>query len=174
MKTEFAPQLEIDRPDYSPEAHRSAASALHLKTILLPVDFSENSLAPLIYALPLAKTFGAEIVLLHVVPPAGASMTGDYPLRDEVEAGHAAQVALEEVAHTRVGDEVPVRVLVRTGFIFDTVIAVAREIHADLLIVSTHGHNGMKRMFTGSMAECMVGSAPCAVLVAREPEHAAA
>lgn len=174
MKTEFAPVAETDRSEYSPESHRSATSALHLKTILLPIDFSEHSLAPLVYALPLAKTFGSEVVLLHVVPPAGASLTGDYPLREEVEAGRAAQTALEELVHTRVGDDVPVRVLVRTGFVFDTVTAVAREIHADLLIVATHGHNGMKRMFTGSMAECMVGSAPCSVLVAREPEYAAA
>src|SRR5881396_1112548 len=45
---------------------------LHLKKILVPIDFSETSKKAFQYALRFAEQFGCEIVLLHVVEPVGA------------------------------------------------------------------------------------------------------
>src|SRR5437762_12604004 len=45
---------------------------LHLRKILVPIDFSETSKKAFQYALRFAEQFGCEIVLLHVVEPVGA------------------------------------------------------------------------------------------------------
>jgi universal stress protein A len=61
--------------------------------------------------------------------------------------------------------------LVRSGVAFDEIAKVARELKVDLIILSTHGHTGLKHVFLGSTAENVVRRAPCAVLVVREQEH---
>jgi nucleotide-binding universal stress UspA family protein len=48
---------------------------------------------------------------------------------------------------------------------------MARESNFDLIILSTHGHTGLKHVLLGSVAEDVVQHAPCPVLVVREQEH---
>jgi nucleotide-binding universal stress UspA family protein len=64
-----------------------------------------------------------------------------------------------------------VDIIVRQSFIFEGILEVAREIRADLIIATTHGHTGLKHLFLGSVAENIVRRAPCPVLVVRELEH---
>ncbi len=63
---------------------------------------------------------------------------------------------------------------IRRGSAFDEICKVAREIDADLIVTSTHGYTGWKRIFLGSIAERIVRHAPCPVLIARRagPGHA--
>ena len=61
--------------------------------------------------------------------------------------------------------------LVRSGVAFDEIVKVARELKVDLIILSTHGHTGLKHGFLGSTAENVVRRAPCPVLVVREQAH---
>lgn len=58
-------------------------------------------------------------------------------------------------------------VLVRSGDARDVIDAVAAEIGADLIVMGTHGRRGLSRVFLGSVAETVVRTAPCSVLVAR-------
>ena len=53
----------------------------------------------------------------------------------------------------------------------EQIAAVAKEIDADLIIISTHGHTGLKHVFLGSVTENVARIAPCPVLVVREEEH---
>ena len=48
---------------------------------------------------------------------------------------------------------------------------MAKEIDADLIIISTHGHKGLKHVFLGSVTENVARIAPCPVLVVRKEEH---
>jgi hypothetical protein len=48
---------------------------------------------------------------------------------------------------------------------------VAKEIGADVIIISTHGYSGVKHLWFGSIAEQVVRHATCPVLVVRESEH---
>ena len=48
------------------------------------------------------------------------------------------------------------------------IIRLAREIDADLIVLSTRGHSGLKHLLLGSTAERVVRNAPCPVLVARK------
>jgi nucleotide-binding universal stress UspA family protein len=60
---------------------------------------------------------------------------------------------------------------VRTGQPYQEIIGLARQIDADLIVLSTRGHSGLKRLLLGSTAERVVRSAPCPVLVARKQKQ---
>jgi nucleotide-binding universal stress UspA family protein len=65
-----------------------------------------------------------------------------------------------------------VRAEVRTGDVRTALLAAARQHHADLIIVGTHGRQGLNRLVSGSVAETLVRMAECSVLIAR-PERRA-
>ena len=168
--------LELNRRDepLMAAATRTAVpSPFKLKQILVPIDFSDCSKKALQYALPLAKEHGATLTLLYVVPPAyGAAEYGvvDYT---ELEAGlrTSGEKELANLAAAEVRGEVPADTLVRVGSPTQEIIQTARNLPADLIILSTHGRTGLQHVFLGSVAEHVVQRAPCPVLVVREREH---
>jgi nucleotide-binding universal stress UspA family protein len=60
-----------------------------------------------------------------------------------------------------------VRVEVRKGEVPEALIEAAREHHAEVIVVGTHGRQGIGRLLAGSIAETVVRRAPCSVFVAR-------
>lgn len=48
-----------------------------------------------------------------------------------------------------------------------SIVATAESLKVDLVVVATHGRTGLARMALGSVAEAVVRSAPCSVLVVR-------
>jgi nucleotide-binding universal stress UspA family protein len=51
------------------------------------------------------------------------------------------------------------------------VVRIAEEIHADAIVVGSHGRTGLERLFLGSVSEHVVRHAHCPVLVVREPKE---
>ncbi len=144
-----------------------------LKKILAPTDFSEESLKALRYALTLGKPFNAEVDLLHVVNTGcfGAGYAAvDLPaITEQVVEG--SEESLKELAEREIGSADNVIREVRVGPTAQTIAEVAREREMDLIVVSTHGNTGLKRMLLGSNAENIVRHAPCPVLVVRDRER---
>jgi hypothetical protein len=66
-----------------------------------------------------------------------------------------------------------VQVEVRVGEVLPGLLAAIRQHRADLAIVGTHGRHGLERILGGSVAETLVRSAECSVLVARSRTPAA-
>jgi len=56
---------------------------------------------------------------------------------------------------------------VAVGHPADTIVRVAQERDADLIVMSTHGRTGLQHMFLGSVAEKVVRLAPCAVMTVK-------
>ena len=173
MKTEILEPVKTATP---PTTSRDddlepAPNTIHLKNILVPLDLSEMSLKSLQYAVPFAKQFGAKLTLLHVLrPPACPS---PYPYPGPLGMGHLEVIErrLDEIRAAKIPPEQPVDVAVRQGFAFEGILEVAREIHADLIITTTHGRTGVTHLLLGSTAENIVRQAPCPVFVVRECEH---
>ncbi|MBM3876789.1 MAG: universal stress protein [Verrucomicrobia bacterium] len=160
--------------DMIAESDRATTLApFKIKSLLVPMDFSECSKKALRYALPFARQFGASLTLLYVahIPYVGAEVGGiDYALiESQMRAGGIKE--LEKIAGEDVGAEIPTRTIVRVGLPHHEIVTTARELDVDLIIISTHGHTGFKHMFMGSTAEKVVRHAPCPVLVVREREH---
>ncbi len=149
------------------------ASQFRLKKILVPIDFSDCSKKALQYALAFAKQFDASLVLLYVVETnyAGTEFGGlDYVLLEN-ESRETGQKLIAELAQTVVGNSAPVETLVRAGRPVMEITDAAKEKNVDLIIISTHGHTGLKHLLLGSVSENVVRHAPCPVLTVREREH---
>jgi universal stress protein A len=150
-----------------PAQSLAAPPVFRLRKILVPIDFSDCSKKALDYAIPFARQFGAELNLLHVVEP--------YPAIPEMAPYDAENIEdgrLElEALRKDLGNVGPCSTLVRKGAPPTEITSAARDLDADLIIISTHGRTGLSRVFLGSTAERVVRSAPCPVLIVRECER---
>ncbi len=148
-------------------------SLLKIKTILVPIDFSETSKKALIYAARMAEQFGSRIILLNVVEPIATPDFAYNPLLLETDkVKSAAKRRLESISRDALlMPKMVERVLVRFGSPFAEITSAARTLKADLIILTTHGYTGLKHVFMGSTAERVVRHAPCPVLTVREKEH---
>jgi nucleotide-binding universal stress UspA family protein len=148
---------------------RARARQRLIRTILVPVDFSDCSLAGLTYAVRFAKEVGARIVVVHVADLGPVMMTtgrGDYDSPTYIEAarrrcGDQIKGFLKRVSF----DGVPVDASAVAGYCPGAIYEVAAKEGADLIIISTHGRTGLRRAFIGSVAEGTVRHAACPVLV---------
>jgi nucleotide-binding universal stress UspA family protein len=133
--------------------------------VLLPTDFSPSSAPAFRYAVEWAKTFGAQLTLLHV-----------HSLQPglDIDAG-VAQQFLDEQRKVARGEletllaearqQVPsVSMELLAGLPSECICEVAREKQCDLIMMGTHGWTGFNRVLFGSVAERVIQRAPCPVL----------
>jgi universal stress protein A len=153
------------------DASPISLSEINVRNILVPTDFTECSHKALSYALSLAKQFGAEILLLHVVESMPA-VAQDALLQSSI-----LTVALHEESEAQlqrwrrgVMSDIPVKIMTCDGLPWRRTVEVAREMNIDLIVAGTGGHSGLARALLGSTAERIVRHAPCPVLVVRERE----
>lgn len=143
----------------------------HIRRILLATDFSENSLAALDYALELAKAFDAQLYLLHVRKQPleyDSYLLSSFQLEElEKEATRAARQALLSLIETRIGEQVQVETMLAHGVPFATIVTMANQMKADLIVMGTHGRTRLPQMLIGSVAEKVVRNAPCPVLTVK-------
>jgi nucleotide-binding universal stress UspA family protein len=142
------------------------------RRILHPSDFSSASRAAFARAVATAKTERAELLLVHVlapvIPPTG---DGFVPANvyDDIERSIRAdaQKQLDKLVAKAKTAKVRARALLLDGTPADRIVRAARAYHADVIVIGTHGRTGLARIFLGSVAERVVGTAPCPVLTVR-------
>ena len=136
--------------------------------ILYATDFSSISEPAWDSAKQFARLFGAEVVLLHVVPPLPVLPTkGNLPeLYDELiqSARREAEAGFDRLLASVAGSGINVRIHLEDGPPAQRILEVAAKEAADLLIVGTHGRTGLSRAIVGSVADRLVRQAPCPVL----------
>jgi nucleotide-binding universal stress UspA family protein len=157
-----------DRPPKGSVRHRRTSLRL-FRNILVPIDFSECSRLGLEYALGFAGEFDASLVLFHSV------FIHAHVLGDEYTAREAPTLIATEQDYARDEMEKLRRSLASEGRKVKTEIAFGSPVEqindylakekVDLIITSTHGRTGLRRVFIGSTAELIVRHAPCSVLV---------
>jgi nucleotide-binding universal stress UspA family protein len=139
---------------------------IDIKHIVCPVDLSDCSRQALRHAVALAQWYGAQLTVLHVfelfVPPqllpaSPGPMVCPFPSREDLTAAVARFVEPLAV--------VPVEIAVEEGHVARTIVDVATERQADLVVIGTHGHGGFERFVLGSVAEKVLRKALCPVLV---------
>ncbi|MDB6053549.1 MAG: uspa protein [Verrucomicrobiales bacterium] len=169
MAIEKDPESSNDRPK------KASRPRLRPKNILVPLDMSPESIKALKYAVPFAEQFGAKLRTLFVVELSPlVSITGmDYvgltiSEQEIVKRVMTRLAAIVDLHHT---EKLAIEAEVRTGKPVDEIVRYAAETDTDLIVLSTHGHSGMKRMMLGSVTEKVVRHAPCPVLVLRDKER---
>lgn len=141
--------------------------------ILVAIDFSDNSSFAFDYGLSLARQFGSELLLLHVINEP-VDLRGFYvphisfeQLEKEIAAG--AAVMMEKFCQEKLAGYSNYKTSIVTGTPFDEIIRKAEEIDASLIVIGTHGRTGLDHIIFGSTAERVVRGATCPVLTIRLP-----
>jgi nucleotide-binding universal stress UspA family protein len=153
-----------------------------INKILYPTDFSEASEAALPMLRDLAKRYGAEVHVLHVVDlhseflMDGGYMVPlliSYPVEEE-QLSEFARKRLDEFVRDHLPDmQESVKKVIALGRPFAEIVQYAQEQGIDLIVISTHGHSALGSVLLGSVAEKVVHKAHCAVLTVRHPDHKA-
>lgn len=152
------------------------------RTWLVAFDFSDQSRLALRLAMKhLAALGGGTLTLLHVQPavPDGVAidMGGMTPviMPTDTDASASAERALaEHVAAQRPPEGVMLTQRVTVGRPADTIVEVAAEIGAELIVIGSHGRRGLERMLLGSVAERVLRLSERSVLIVKEPDQAKA
>jgi nucleotide-binding universal stress UspA family protein len=151
------------------------------KKLLVPHDFSPCAERALGTAVDLARVHGSELALVHVselpenlpfetlVTPTSAH--GSVRVDDYVTDG--ARERLEAIAEPLRRAGFVVNTLAVTGAVAEQILALARRVNADALIVGTHGRTGLSHFLLGSVAEKVVRGASVPVVCIRNPAREA-
>ena len=145
------------------------------RDILLAIDLAyENSwAAALPAAVDSARHHGATLHLMMVVPDFGMSIVGSFfPEGYEQQAIDKARERLRAFADEHVPEDVEVEVHVGHGRPYEVILASAKRIGADLIVIGPH-QPGTEDYFLGSTASRVVRFAKCSVLVVRYSDGAA-
>jgi len=141
------------------------------KKILFCTDFSENSHHAFTYALNLAKTYKAELLILHITPEPVEIYRPTEQL-EEVVRKHHKKVVDEEVTTHYVKEMKgfkDYRLLLKEGVVFSEIIKTASDEAANIIVMGTQGRTGLDDVLMGSTAERVVRKSPVPVLIVRLP-----
>jgi universal stress protein A len=130
--------------------------------ILVPLDFTGKSRQALRYAVPIAQKFLARIHLVHVLPPAGKT--------DKAELIHQRQTALKQLGQLSqqlLPPRLRAECAVLNGNPADEILGLAEKNRIDLIVLTTKGESGLKRVLVGSTAEQIMRHALCPVMSVR-------
>ena len=137
------------------------------KTILVPVDLGDSSGRALHFAAMFARRFRARPTVLFVDELAsgyepvavGVIAPDGEPPEYETAVREFAAEHLQGVEH---------EILIKSGRPALAIVETARELHADLIAMGTHGRRGWRRALMGSVAEAVLRNAGCPVVVVPE------
>jgi nucleotide-binding universal stress UspA family protein len=158
-------------------------SNVHNFTIVVGIDFSELSDRAIDQALEMASLReGSEVHVVYIEPHvwSGAPLA---PALETAIGADAAVLKVQERAKQRVDHMAPklrkrqIRRVVAhfgRGSPSEKVAQLAADLDADLVVVGSHGHRGIERLFLGSVAERVARLARCPVWIVRPKDHATA
>jgi universal stress protein A len=148
------------------------------RSILVPIQFDDPSLVVLEMAKQIATDKQATVHMLHVMPKLPAFGEPDVSAIVHTPEDEKALTTLREIAGQHLsGVEHQIHMVgAAPRSLAKAVVQLATEVHADLIVLKTHGRKGLSHLILGSVAEEVVRTAPCAVLTlspaAQEQLHA--
>jgi nucleotide-binding universal stress UspA family protein len=140
-------------------------SRMGWETILIATDGSRYSRIAAERAIDFAKSYGGELRVVSVV---------DVPPEFYAEAPNAVDEMISKakgyVKDIRLQAEtegIKTESFVGEGEAYQIITDLAKKEDVNVIIMSSHGRTGLKRLLMGSVAEKVIGHAPCPVLVVR-------
>ena len=138
---------------------------LGFKRILIATDFSDTSERALAYSLQLARRYGSELFVTHVLPPAMLGPIPLEPLPKELDLPqYEAEQQMNYLAQSPALADVTHHFLIEQGFVPDVLTRLVSLEEIDLVVLGTHGRRGLTKLALGSMAEQTLRSVACPVL----------
>lgn len=136
-------------------------------SLLCPVDFSEPSRSALCYAAAIADHFGARLTVLSVDDPLlaeAATSSGQPRSLAEATLQELKRFCRETLLDCQSGPK-RVEFKVRTGKPATEILREAIELHAELIVMSSHGRSGLRKMFFGATTERVLRETSVPVLI---------
>ena len=143
-----------------------------MKTILVPVDFSDVTLKVVKAAVHLAKPFQSKIILMHVSELGPPLMgIGGGPDAVPVPQTHEPTASADYTERfSRLQEMISSIGLVSTlvnleGIPIDLILSQAENLRVDLIILGSHSRGPLSHLFLGSVADGVLQRARCPVLI---------
>ena len=143
-----------------------------IRRILVATDFSKTSAKALKSAIELAKGNRAKLTVVHAYVPFVPLVPEQYLEagtwdRIDTESRRWAERQLAKLADRARKAGVRASAMLVTGDPSRQIVRTARSLRADLIVVGTHGRQGLTKFFLGSVAERVIATAACPVLTIR-------
>ncbi len=139
--------------------------------ILVPIDFSEQSLIALEQSFNIAREYHAEITLLHVIEEGGA-LAKFFSKEQNEDIKKKVQKDLDKLAGTvEKKAKLVVNTLVAKGSIYEKVAEVAELINATMIVMGTNGDDGKRKRFIGSNALRVARESTIPVITIKGKHH---
>jgi nucleotide-binding universal stress UspA family protein len=141
-----------------------------LKKILWATDFSDEAQEALFYTAAFAKTFGAKIVALHIVPDFSpvlydtASVIRGEVARRLDDMKKEADKRLQTIKNVQ---GLPFKIIVKEGNASKKIIETAEEEKVDLIVIGRKGMSAIEKLFIGSVANHVLRNSPVPILVTK-------
>jgi len=149
---------------------------IRLKTVLVPIDFSDTSDVALRYGKALAGAFGASLHVVHVVQepyaqPWAVEAYGFSLATLQDDWTKEAKSRLEGMLTAEERASLNATATTVLGHPVSEILRFATEHQADLIVLGTHGRGPLSHLVMGSVAERVVRHAPCPVLTVHQTER---
>jgi nucleotide-binding universal stress UspA family protein len=144
-----------------------------MKNILVPIDFSAVQQTLVDTAGNLAKGLGAKLWLVHVAAPdpdfVGFKVGPEYVREQRADILRQEHQDIQAIAaHLKEGG-INVEALLVQGPTTDTLLEVAQNVAADLIVIGSHGRSALFRAFVGSVSEQVLKDSKVPVMVIPTP-----
>src|SRR5215468_8349624 len=148
------------------------ARALTPRSILIATDFTEASEKALRHSLALARLYESRLCVAHIVSSLGITLAGPNAIAACEEAAERDAAVLQaSLVQAGALTGIPHKVVVRRGELWPELQQIIREESVDLLVLGTHGRQGIGKLFFGSIAEQIFRQANCPVLTFGPHSH---
>ena len=141
-----------------------------IKKILCAVDFSDHSPEVAEYASLMAKSSGAQVMVLYVAPSLSQYVGFHVPPSSIESFVGEIVTGAEDTMNEFVKDnfkDITVSGKVVAGYPAEEILAIAGAEGCDMIVMGTHGRKGIDRILFGSVAEKVVKSSKVPVLTVR-------
>jgi nucleotide-binding universal stress UspA family protein len=138
--------------------------AVRLENVLYATDFNVPSKVALPYALSVARRHGSKVYVVHVINLSPFSSPGPTVALRAIEAQAIREAKLDVMELSPALGQLPNEVLIRKGDVWKEISSIVDEKRIDLIVVGTHGREGLSKAIVGSVAEKIFREAPCPVL----------
>lgn len=141
-----------------------------MEKIIVPIDFSEHSEQALKVAAALARKNKTEIIVLNMLEMSDVMLTATGGDQKE-KTSFYYKLAEQELKLFLIKDylqNIKITPIIKHFKVFAEVNEVALKYQADMIIMGSHGANGVKELFVGSNTERVVRSSDIPVLVVKE------
>jgi nucleotide-binding universal stress UspA family protein len=144
---------------------------IDLRRVLVATDFSEASTAAVRYGADLARRFNAQLYVFHAMDHLDEGAEAEQPDDLSEAMQNAAHNRLRHLLASNALRHIEPLCAMRVGAAADEIVRYAHESGIDLIVMGTHGREGVMRALMGSVAERVVRRATCPVLTIHQAER---